>query len=369
MSLRDEHWDVVFRGVTIWPYLRFKYQEKRVTAYKNSYRFRVSALLLPLLLIIYGRVLRRPVISVVGRRGMLDYVRSEFAGIKYLLVSRSEQVPGNSLLIEAVWFVFRKLSWRFVRSEYNAVCILLESKGIDSLYYESDVKAAIGDYFYNCFISFFIRGPVYYTNCLIPKIERYMGRMDSIEIQHGVIHKEHMDYANIDRKYIKNLLLVWNSHWKDRLGDIGYGGDLIVSGHDYVATDDRFERHGVTLFTTVDEGFSCKVDAYKGGEVIRLQKHPRDYFSYSNDSYEIVVAGERLTAYAICHDTTLIYYFLKNSVFFVYLLSPNEDEAEAAFRLNEKYNARIGEDFLICESVDHALENIHLYAQDKNQAL
>lgn len=363
--LRDDCWDVTFRGVTIWPYLRFSYQEKKVTAYKNNYRFKFSALLLPFFLVIHSCIRKRPVVSVVARSGMVDYVQAEFASENILLVSRSEQLLGNAVFVEAVWLLFRKLSWRIVRSEYDDVCRFLDSKGIESRKYESDIKTAIGDYFYNCFISFFVRGRVYYTNCLIPKIERYMGLMDSVEIQHGVIHEEHMDYVNIEKKYIKNSLLVWSSQWEERLKRIGYGGELIVANHDYISIDDGVERSGVTIFSTVDEGYSRKVDAYKGTFPVRLQKHPRDYFSYSNDCFEEVVDGEKLTACAICHDTTLIYYFLKNSVFFVYLLSPNEDKAVVVHRMNEKYGASFGENFLVSDSVEDALEIIRLHEQDQ----
>jgi len=365
VRLRDEHWDVKFRGVTIWPYLRFNYQEKRITAYKNNYRFKISALLLPVFLVIHSCLRKRPVVSVVARSGMVDYVQTEFASEHVLLVFRSEQLPGNALFVEAMWVLFRKLSWRFVRSEYDDVCRFLDSKGIESRKYESDIKTAIGDYFYNYFISFFVRGRVYYTNCLIPKIERYMGLMDSVEIQHGVIHEEHMDYANIESKYIKNSLLVWSSQWEERLKSIGYGGELIVANHDYISIDDRVERSGITIFTTVDEGYSCKVDAFKGSFPVRLQKHPRDYFSYTNNRFVEVVAGEKLTAYAICHDTTLIYYFLNNSVFFVYLLSPNEDEAVVVRRMNEKYGASFRENFLVSDSVEDALKKIRLHEQDQ----
>lgn len=364
MSLRDEHWDVEFRGVTVWPYLRFNYQDKKVTAYRKDFHFQFSALLIPFLLAIKSGLFKRPVVSVVARPALLDYVRSEFVGEDFLLISRSEQIVGNSLLVESVWFLFRKLAWWFVRSEYEELCHQLDSKGIDARQHEADLKIAIGDYFYNFFISFFVRGRVYYTNCLVPKIERYMGLMDSVEVQHGIIHSGHMDYANIDGRYIKNSLLVWSDRWADRLRSIGYGGHLIVANHDFITVDEQLKRDGITVFTTVENNFSCMIDSYKGSLELRLQRHPRDYFCYSNGLYKYVVGAEKQTAFAICHDTTLIFYFIKNSVFFVYLMTGCEKEDDVVNRLREKYDAILGEDYLVSTSLDDAIIKIERWAGD-----
>lgn len=341
MSDFQDFWALKFKDVSVWHYFRAYYNGFRQTPYKSKWKCGREDFL-AFIKFVYLIFKRKKIIAVFSRDEIVDYSKN-IVNDNFFMLKRAEQKPGNSFFIESIWFLFRKITWLFFYREYLNILRDLNNFDKDFSWPFHEVKNLIGDYYFNFFLKIFIKDKVYYTNCLIPKIERYMGLHDSYEIQHGVIHDSHFDYVNIPNGIIKNKIIVWSDFWKEKLIDYGYSGEILVENK-----FDNFNRpgdQGLIVFGTVDNEFSKKIDEFfLIYENFSYQRHPRDYYKYKNlkDNRVIDSGGQYTCSFAVCHDSTLILYFLENNVKFFYLKNDYEDYEEIIKRIESKYSASIG---------------------------
>lgn len=336
-------------GVPIWGYINFIISNKKLTVYKPTIRFTIhdfiylfKLLLLPLLSNKYK------VICIPNRQELVDFVEHHFKGDKVIIFLRSENKRGNSFLIEAMRMLLRLLSSAALNKE---VSILLKER-IERKELEKAVKQFRGDLKFNKVLSWFLKGKeVYYTNCIIPKVEKYMGLHDSYEIQHGVIYKGHPDYSDLPSSTVKRGVLAWNDYWKNKLVvDCLYPGLVIASDFESSEYDEKSINSGVLVLTTVSDNFSQEIiSKYNRSDVI-IRRHPRDYFDYIGSGFSGVINDDvKIGHYdkLICHDTTLIRTLVTHKVMFFYLLLPDEEIQEVKSRLLDKYGACWSQDYEI----------------------
>lgn len=363
-SERRDNWSLVYNGVSIWSYFRTKYHNQVITGYQPPLRVGWSDLSA---LFVFLTLRMRPqkiVVACLNRPDVLAFVRSTLQPESYILFLRSEGYGGNSALIEAIRFISRKLVMFSSKKSIDDINKQLLHFDKSFPWCKRDISDAVGDYHFNKFLFFFLKKKkIYYTNCIIPRIERHMGLHDSIELQHGIIHKDHLDYAKIPNTVIKNKLIVWDEFWKSRLtNEFKYGGAVLCSEFNFRSNSKPKKMdHNVVIYSTVSQNISRIIESYAPNYTVALQLHPRDYYKYTklHSNYKLVRnTSPSNIRYAIVNDSTLILGFIANGIFFIYLSSFDESPDEIRSRLNEKYCATIHDNYEIAFTVGEALKRI-----------
>jgi len=227
--------------------------------------------------------------------------------------------------------------------------------GVDNKESVKKAKLIVGDYYYNYFISFFLKGKeVYYSNCIVPKIEKYMGLMNSIEVQHGIIYRGHPDYTSIPNGKLKDKLLVWNERWKDKLvNEVGYSGRVIFSDYLPCFRMESLDLSSgeVLVFTTVSKYYEVLINNSSVNKLY-IQRHPRDRNEYHESISRINNANPFNFKKVFVHDSTIILSLLESGCFFTYLKTKEESVEEIKTRLYSKYSAEYGKNYTISKRIE-----------------
>lgn len=346
-------WKVNYKGCSVFGYIIANIEGKRVTNFSPKIRLSINDIkgFLKFLIVPFLKD-DSIIICIPDRKDLHDFVEQYFQGKRVIRFFRAEVGYGNSFFIEA----FRKLSRLFFKiffiSHKNRLLKDLDLE--DNKVIENDIENFLGDYYFNKIVAFFFRNKkVYYSNCIVPKIEKYMGLMNSTELQHGVIYKEHFDYANMDGKYLYGEFLAWNNYWANILkNECNYPLPIAHGSFSGESIDlDRREK-GILILTTVSQEFSINIINHFNHKNVTLRKHPRDYFPYKQKGF--VGKVENYTPLAsydkiICSDTTIIKSLVDAKCYFFYLRLSSESEVEINMKLKEKYQAEVSINYeIIC---------------------
>ena len=336
------YWDVSYKGVPIYGYIIHKIESDVQTAYKPHFKFSLRDVFgfFKFISIKFSSI--KKVVFIPDRTDMICFVKQEIPSPKYTFI-RGENSPGDVFFLEAIRWFLRKL----VKLTHNRISVKLEERinsiGNSNYKLRSDIYNFLGDYYFNIVLSWFLSGKqVYYSNCLVPKIEKYMGLFNSIELQHGVIYKRHLDYRCIPRGKIKGGFLAWNSFWAKVLTEqCNYPTDVSHGNYfgEEVSRDKSPKR---LILTTVNEEFSrLIINIYNEKDTV-LRLHPRDAFNYKDNGFiGEVERFKELMSYReiICSDTTLIRSLVLTDVKFKYLAMDFEDDYNIKQKLYLKYKA------------------------------
>ncbi|MCF7355636.1 hypothetical protein [Vibrio sp. CK2-1] len=361
----ESHWSVSFKGVSVWSYFRSTYQQRKILTYKPRVDISLASLT-ALWLFLTLRFRRQDKVVLTTSRDQLNqFIEHHFDTSNTILFQRSEQLPGNVFFIELIWFLFRKCTHVVKRKERNA--LLARVNQISNSQLNANLaNQVVGDFYYNRFLHVFLKGKqVYYSNCVIPKIEKYMNlhacvdehsrQRNSTEIQHGVISFDHPDYANIPTGFIKGTLLVWNEFWAEKLvNEVGYGGVVEHSDFNEIIYDSSIiKTYDRLVYSTVSDIFShWIVNTMSSFDSTLIQKHPRDFFPYPQ-GFKIGVGINPFCAKKVfIHDSTLITMLIANQCFFYYVILPDEEDADVKVRLMKRYGAVYQSHYLIYRNIE-----------------
>lgn len=343
-----DHWDLKYKDVSIWSYLRFLENGVKITSYRPKIRIYLedfNGLFLFMLLPLIAR--NRQVYFLPARTDLIEYCKSFCSGDAIFFLRAEGNNKGNVILIEALRHFIRKTAWLFAYKKYKF--LINEYAKIQTKYNGIQlIKNAIGDYWFNSLISIFLKNcEVYYTNCVVPQLESYMGKINSHEIQHGVIHKWHLDYASIPKGLIKNKLIVWSEFDKNKLSkEIGFTGLVVVKK--FRNKEDKKIRYAKILYGTVDIDFSNSIDKLNNTSDILIQLHPRDYYGYKNIKDKLIYNVNPMEVDEIyVSDSTIIKICKLNNKKFTYIQMDKENIQEIKVRLYEKYSVVAGLDYEI----------------------
>ena len=332
-------WNIKFKNIPVWSYIRGSFASQFLPykgKFKVTYRDFFGFFLFTSLIFKKNQL----IFFVTGRQDLLDYaesiIKSDFSNKKTVFFIRNEgEVLGNSFFIELIRFFCRKFLW---------VIYYLTFKKLKNKFLEMDqtintnlIKDLIGDYIFYRFIYFFLKKhTVIYSNCVVPRVARYLKDLDVSELQHGVIHMEHLDY--VDVPYIQNDFICYSDIVKNNLLKWGYSGNISVINKRSLTRDISYN---VVVFTTVDEEYSLSIqNIVKSFDNIKifLKKHPRDLYPYQIgvDCFLKNVTPLQVNI-PILPDTSMISDCFLNSKYFVYY-ALNGDENMIRKYIIDKYN-------------------------------
>lgn len=365
-----DHWQVNIEGISVWSYFRFNHNDLQMSKYKPSYTFGLVDVFYFFRFLFLRLDKRNAVYFVAARSELLSLVNQISSELDesplMFLREDGHGIKGNVFFLEAIRFLFRKMAPILFRPCCLSISNQLNLLKLDIKKFESNISVVVGDYYFNKFIRFFLKGKhVYFTNCVIPKIERTQALHLSIELQHGVIHDAHPDYANIIDGIFNVPLMCWGVFWQDKIIKAGFRGQLIVGeipNRDSATTN---EDINICFFSTIDTDFSNLImDAV--GRInhcdVFIQPHPRDPFVYNIENFKNVSIGKGISP-VDCHipimnDSTLVYFCVDGGKSFIYLASINESQKDIEVKLFNKYGAVINDHYIIAHNVAQLLSCI-----------
>lgn len=185
-------------------------------------------------------------------------------------------------------FVSRKISYLIFRKKYKN--IVKELKREDLNIY---IKDAFGDALFLRFLSLLLskKNEKIYTGAVIPIGEKFVNALNSLEVQHGVIHPNHIGYIALPE--VKNKLLLYSNRYEKMMRDCGYIGKLELHEYKKAFLEKKSSRYfPIVIYTqpTLDMQESVK-SFFKEFNPIDcfIQKHPKDYFEYEIDEKYFVL--------------------------------------------------------------------------------
>lgn len=372
MPFARDYWEINIKGVSVWQYFRFEHNELPTSKYSPKIRFGIADIVYFFKWLLLRLNKTETVIFLAARNDLISLMTlPPLSTNKAILFLREDghNVSGNVFFIESCRYLFRKYSSVFFKKSFKELERQLLSYDLDTVKHHTNIKAAVGDYYFNKVLSFLLKNKkVYFSNCVIPKIERTEARYNSVEIQHGVIHKLHPDYANIPIGVCKVPLLCWGNYWHKKIQKVGFLGEIIIGSSPVKLSGIKEYQNSICFFTTLNVDISKKIEVclakLKEFSVV-VQPHPRDLYKYNISAYKNVRTSKGLAPsevkYPIMHDSTLIYSCLNNNKKFIYFASNDELKAEIIDRLTDKYDAKYKENYYIAYSSYDVIECLNLF--------
>lgn len=232
------------------------------------------------------------VYCLMERTELLEIYRHDKSDKKVLFLNR-EQEPVydkkdyiSSDFFNLLRFVSRKVAFRIFKRKYqNAI------KKLQEIGYEKElipyVRVAMGDAFFLKFLKVILsnKSEKYYTGSIIPMGEKFVNSLNSYEVQHGVIHSEHIGYVGIPE--VKNTLILYSERYVKSMRKDGYVGSLKVNEYKKNFLEKKSNRYfPIVIYSQPNLGMSDDIQNFFDTHAPKdcfIQKHPKDYFDYKID--------------------------------------------------------------------------------------
>lgn len=190
-------------------------------------------------------------------------------------------------------FISRKIAFRIFRKKYNKVKEKIEELHLDTSL-EKYLQVAMGDAFFLKFLSLILskKSDKFYTGAVIPMGEKFVNRLNSYEVQHGVIHPSHIGYVGLPE--VQNTLILYSKRYESIMRKFSYVGLLKIDEYKKIFFKKKSTRSlPIVIYTqpTIDMQEAVNVFIQQSHVTnVYLQKHPKDYFEYEIDESFLVNA-------------------------------------------------------------------------------
>ena len=244
-------------------------------------------------------------------------IYTEDTETKKILFLHQEQKEGTSQLehIDASFFnivryIFRKITYGAFFIRYRSFVRELANIGYDESRFVK-IKNAMGDALFLKCLSFVLRKnvTVFYAGAVVPAGEKFINRLNSCEVQHGVIHSQHVGYVGIPN--VKNKLIVYAKRYEKLLRNHDYKGQIEVNTFKQAFLTTASSRNFTSvIYTQPIEAMQKSIkDFFKKEkrEGIYIQKHPQDFYNYEIPS--VYFAKNTVPSevdYPVCYTSTII---------------------------------------------------------------
>ncbi|WP_063669837.1 hypothetical protein [Aliivibrio fischeri] len=332
-------WDIKFNEIPVWHFLREDYTVS-TNPVPQKLRFPgVVSLIMSIFFIIKYIVLsKKDLIFILDRQDLRDFVKIK-PDANVLLHSESHKQKYNNVSILNVFrFVLRKTCWIFFLKRRARIVNKFIDLGVEKINVKRAVNNLIGDYAYNKSLSLFIGNSrcVYYSGCGPAGIEKYMNAMNSFEIQHGVIHRNHPGYSSVP--YVKNGLIVYSKIYKDLLRSLNYGAK--IESYNFktsmVEKKDATIKFDVVIYTQPISFYCEFIDEIltksKYRNNILIKRHPRDEYDYIHSAVYVDEVHPSEVRLGVFYTTTVIEDYLgcKRNVV-IYMNNKTDYDVESYF--------------------------------------
>lgn len=230
-------------------------------------------------------------------------------------------------------FLSRKVAFRLFRKKYAD--IRLQLNALDLKYnLDKYIQIAMGDAFFLKFLSLILskKSEKIYTGAVIPIGEKFVNSLNSYEVQHGVIHSNHVGYVGLPR--VENTLILYAKRYEEIMRQFSYVGSLTINEYKENFFYKKSIRHfSIVIYTQPTEDMQKAIQLFikeyhKG--TVYIQKHPKDYFDYKIDkSFFISASIPSEVGFPIMYTSSIVENFtLFNRDCYIYDLQRGDDVAK-----------------------------------------
>jgi len=256
------------------------------------------------------------VFFLMERTEILEIYKHDPSRKKILFLNKEqEKIFSDSDYISSDFFnlfrlLSRKVSYIFFYYKYYKMMKLLKKKGYDKLL-KKYIKIAIGDAVFLKLLSFILskKNKKIYSGSVIPMGEKFVNSLHSFEVQHGVIHGEHIGYIGIPE--VKNTLILYHERYEKLLRNKNYLGQLYINNYKIDFLNQKTNRYfNIVIYTQPIESMQKSIqqffEIHKPKDVF-IQKHPKDYYDYKIDScFYVFGTIPREVKYPILYTSSII---------------------------------------------------------------
>ena len=238
------------------------------------------------------------VFFLMERAELLEIYKNE-KNSKKLLFLNSEQekvYKGNYIssdFFSLLRFISRKIAFRIFRKKYNNLKLNIRELNLDTSL-EKYIQVAMGDSFFLKFLSLILskKSDKFYTGAVIPMGEKFLNRLNSYEVQHGVIHPAHIGYVGLPE--VKNTLILYSKRYESIMRQFDYSGQLKIDEYKKIFFEKKSTRSfPIVIYTQPTEDMQEAVNTFIQQSYVTnvyIQRHPKDYFKYEIDEKFLVNA-------------------------------------------------------------------------------
>ena len=257
-------------------------------------------------------------------------------------------------------FLSRKIAYIIFRKKYQSVINDLEKISCEPKLNEY-IKVAMGDALFLKFLSLVLlkKYKKYYSGAVIPMGEKFVNKLNSYEVQHGVIHPVHVGYMNIPE--VKNTLILYSKNYEKIMRLNHYAGKIIIDNYKKTFFEKTTNRYfNIVIYTQpaleMQEGIKSFISTYKPDNFF-IQKHPKDYFNYNIDStYFVTETIPNEVGYPIMYTSSIIENFiLYDKKCYIYNLKNVDLDLNSFLSI---YTMEINSKMIIMDSLNEIYEHI-----------
>jgi len=364
-------WDETFFGYPLWIHFRedlIKGGIKADRRIKKPSLFQMLKSMRQTLFFLLFEQQRKPkTYFLMERAELLEVYRNDPSENKVLFLNFEQGHGYDGVFISADFFnliryISRKCTFVFVYFSYRHSVDFFSNGLLDRAVVKTNVQNAMGDAFFLFILSKLLRQDYRkcYSGCIIPIGEKFLNRLNSIEVQHGIIHKEHVGYIGIPS--VKNDLMLYHEKYKTILIENGYVGNLFVDSYKKIFFERKSSRYfPIVIYTQPLKEMQDKLKKfltnYRGEMDIYIQKHPKDYVNYPLDKQYIVHATTpNEVGFPVFYTSSVIENFtLANRNCYIWKLSAviNMDDVLEIFLKGSSSNVYISEDIeVLVKTID-----------------
>jgi len=237
------------------------------------------------------------VFFLMERTELLEIYKREKSANKLLFLNHEQERVYKetdyigSEFFNLLRFISRKVAYRIFRKKYKESMGYL--KNIEfNIKLDKYIKNALGDALFLQFLSLILsrKSQKYYTGSVIPMGEKFLNRLNTYEVQHGVIHSNHVGYIGLPE--VKNNLIIYSSRYRALLEKHGYRGPLVLNEYKKTFFEKKTKRHfPIVIYTQPTLEMQEEVSRFMKHHVrknVFIQRHPKDYYNYDIESYYFV---------------------------------------------------------------------------------
>ena len=252
--------------------------DPEINAVRPRRKFKVRSIIKSLFLIFQIRHYQR-IICIPDRTDLIEKAQTLKTCDSVILISRENALNLNIEYVDASIFDILRI---FLRIIFLPLSIFFIFRYVRNRRFDRKIKIYLNachkifsDTIYNYIMTLILKGEVYYAIATLPGVEKFQNLHQSIEIQHGIIHRLHHGYIGLPP--VHNTLMVDSIFYMHKLHSMGYEGRILVNREyealKYKKVPDKELLDTITVFTQPGEAYS---NLFK--EVIKLlNKHKIDY--------------------------------------------------------------------------------------------
>ena len=304
ISFEKKHklWKETFFDYPLWIHFREDLIDNGIKADRRtavpSLKNIIKSTFQTLKFILYTQHTKPTTYFLMERTELLESFKQEKDTNKVLFLNHEQEHLYHASYIRADFlnalrFLCRKSTYIFFPTSYQKALAYFQNTPLTKSTIKTNIQNGMGDAFFLMLLSKVFRHdyPKYYSGCIIPIGEKFLNRLNTFEVQHGIIQPSHVGYIGLPK--VENTLLLYDNRYEVLLREHHYQGNLLINPYKAAFLKTKSSRYfPIVIYTQpiqeMQEALIGFLNENKVHKEIYIQKHPKDYATYPIDPTHIV---------------------------------------------------------------------------------